>query len=113
MSKLAQPLNVYGYASVNSDGSINYISPNLAFLHAGTGNYIFTPADVLDTTVCLPMAVAQGGTPGICSCSFGLGPSSRGIQVATFNGAGANAPAQDESFFFILYTVGANARSAI
>lgn len=91
----------YGFAIVQTDGTLINASGNLTVVHASTGNYIMRPAVQLTQAQSLAMAIANGATPFVPSITYGIGPDSWDLQVTWFNSA--SQAAVDANFTFLLW----------
>ena len=95
----------FASALVNNDGTFLWSSGNLSMLKGSAGNYILQPLDAkgnplhYPSKALLPIPIVTGGAPYKAIPTFGLGPSSDGIQVLVYD---ATNTLVDQEFYFAL-----------
>lgn len=105
---LSPSLQLYGYARVNSDGTIAQTTPSIAVTAGSTGNYLIEPEDATIPNTQFRMVIIPLNDPTLSFglVSLGAGPNGNGTEVEFGNQVAGTFTPKNAAFDVFVYTVG-------
>lgn len=110
MTNAALPLQDYGYAYVNANGTVNFKSPNVSVTANGSGVYTIGLANPV-ASISIPLV--QGSASGSAGIDFTSSVDTAPVGITTNDQikvtTRVGGTPTNEQFFLIIRTMGTNA----